>query len=142
MGGRMPTRSGFHRNRFRWRKRCRASSFRTSLRLESIRFDLQATLANNLLFQETQTRLSGRHTFSYGVEFLVQRATQRPAANFLGQINYTTHSTQYSAFANFLDDFSGPSADCDAEILAPLFSIPINSTRLTFSRTGGCLLLP
>lgn len=71
--------------------------------------DLQDTLANNLLFQETQTWLSGRHTFNYGVEFLVQRATQRPAANFLGQINYTA-STQYSAFANFLDDYSGPIA--------------------------------
>ena len=41
--------------------------------------------ANNLLFQETQTKLSGRHTFRYGVEFLRQLATQRPAARYLGR---------------------------------------------------------
>ena len=28
----------------------------------------QFRLANNLLFQETQTKLHGRHTFRYGVE--------------------------------------------------------------------------
>ncbi|OFW34670.1 MAG: hypothetical protein A3J28_03405 [Acidobacteria bacterium RIFCSPLOWO2_12_FULL_60_22] len=69
---------------------------------------LQSRLANNLLFQETQTKLSGRHTFRYGVEFLQQSATQRPAANSEGEIIYT-NAAGYSAFANFLDDFSGPS---------------------------------
>ena len=81
---------------------------------------LQDTLANNLLFQETQTWLSGRHTFNYGVEFLVQRATQRPGSNFLGQIPYTA-STQYSAFANFLDDYSGPKAVATQDFGATVF---------------------
>ncbi len=64
---------------------------------------------NNFLFQETQTRLSGHHAFRYGVEFLQQTITQTRGANDLGIISYT-NATGYSAFANFLDDFSGPSA--------------------------------
>jgi hypothetical protein len=63
----------------------------------------------NLLFQETQTKLSGRHAFRYGVEFLRQTATQLPSGARLGNISYQ-NSIGYSAFANFLDDFSGPSA--------------------------------
>ena len=69
---------------------------------------LQFHHANNLLFQETQTKLSGRHTFRYGVEFLRQLATQLPNGSTLGSLIYTT-AAGYSAFANFLDDFSGPS---------------------------------
>jgi len=45
---------------------------------------LQFHHANNLLFQETQTKLSGRHTFRYGVEFLRQLATQLPNGSTLG----------------------------------------------------------
>jgi len=69
---------------------------------------LQGRLANNLLFQETQTKLSGRHTFRYGVEFLRQLASQLPATYSQGQLIYN-NAAGYSAFANFLDDFSGPS---------------------------------
>jgi outer membrane receptor protein involved in Fe transport len=63
---------------------------------------------NNFLFQETQTKLSGRHAFRYGVEFLRQVITQQRGANDLGMISYTD-AVGYSALANFLDDFSGPS---------------------------------
>src|SRR5262249_9876492 len=62
--------------------------------------------ANNLLFQETQTKLSGRHTFRYGLELLQQLATQSSGAITTGAITYND-SPGYSAFANFLDDFSG-----------------------------------
>lgn len=66
---------------------------------------------NNFLFQETQTKLTGRHAFRYGMEILKQTITQAPAANTLGTISFTSALAQgYSAFANFLDDFSGPSA--------------------------------
>jgi len=64
---------------------------------------------NNFLFQETQTKLTGRHAFRYGVELLRQTFTQAPAANTMGTISFT-NALGYSAFANFLDDFSGPSA--------------------------------
>src|SRR6266567_2574390 len=62
--------------------------------------------ANNLLFQETQTKLSGRHIFRYGAELLRQLASQQPSAYTQGEINYR-ESPGYSALANFLDDFSG-----------------------------------
>jgi len=69
---------------------------------------LQVRYANNFLFQETQTKLSGRHAFRYGLEFLRQLATQRPGVYTQGQFQYRD-AVGYSAFANFLDDFSGPS---------------------------------
>ncbi len=76
--------------------------------------------ANNLLFQETQTKLSGRHTFRYGLEFLRQLAAQRPNANSQGQLDYT-NAAGYSAFANFLDDFSGPSGRARKDFGATVF---------------------
>jgi hypothetical protein len=66
---------------------------------------------NHLLFQETQTKLTGGHAFRFGMEFIRQAITQAPAANTLGTISFTNaNALGYSAFANFLDDFSGPSA--------------------------------
>src|SRR5262249_53831879 len=66
---------------------------------------------DNFLFQETQTKLSGRHAFRYGVEFLRQLITQQRGANDLGSVSFNNaNAVGYSAFANFLDDFSGSSA--------------------------------
>ncbi|HLA38742.1 MAG TPA: TonB-dependent receptor, partial [Candidatus Glassbacteria bacterium] len=81
---------------------------------------LQGRQANNLLFQETQTKLSGRHTFRYGVEFLKQLANERPAAYTEGQVDYN-NAAGYSAFANFLDDFSGPSGRWRKDFGATVF---------------------
>ncbi|HEY1239924.1 MAG TPA: carboxypeptidase regulatory-like domain-containing protein, partial [Bryobacteraceae bacterium] len=64
---------------------------------------------NNLLFQETQTKIEGRHAFRYGVEFLRQNLAEAAAGATIGHVTFMP-STDYSAFANFLDDFSGPSA--------------------------------
>lgn len=69
---------------------------------------LQFRYANNLLFQETQTKVSGRHTLRYGAELLRQLATQKPNGYPMGEYTFLGGSG-YSAFANFLDDFSGPS---------------------------------
>lgn len=74
----------------------------------------------NFLFQETQTKLSGRHTVRYGVEFLQQRITQQRGANDLGSVSFRP-SAGYSAFANFLDDFSGPSGSITRVFGAPVF---------------------
>jgi hypothetical protein len=73
---------------------------------------------NNFLFQETQTKLTGRHAFRFGVEFLRQVMTQARGANGVGSIGYT-NATGYSAFANYLDDFSGPSASSNRVFGAP-----------------------
>jgi len=69
---------------------------------------LQDRQVSNFLFQETQTKLIGHHTFRYGLEFLRQLATQLPASRSQGEFTYTD-AAGYSAFANYLDDFSGPS---------------------------------
>ena len=69
---------------------------------------LQFRYASNFLFQETQTKLTGRHAFRYGAEFLQQLATQRAGIYTQGQFQYQD-AVGYSGFANFLDDFSGPS---------------------------------
>ncbi|MDQ2944471.1 MAG: hypothetical protein M3Y27_00745, partial [Acidobacteriota bacterium] len=66
--------------------------------------------SHDFLFQETQTKLRGRHAFRYGVEFARQLAEQAYGANNLGAFQYRDSTPLgYSAFANFLDDFSGPS---------------------------------
>jgi hypothetical protein len=71
--------------------------------------DAQYRYANNLLFQETQTKLTGQHTFRYGGEFLGQVATQRARFVSKGIYQYSNaNAAGYSAFANYLDDFSGP----------------------------------
>jgi outer membrane receptor protein involved in Fe transport len=69
----------------------------------------QFLYGNNFIFQETQTKLHGRHAFRYGAELLRQMVTEAHGVNDLGTINFT-NAVGYSAFANFLDDFSGPSA--------------------------------
>jgi carboxypeptidase family protein len=70
----------------------------------------QFLYGNNFIFQETQTKLRGQHAFRYGLEFLRQTVTEARGDD-LGTINFTNASALgYSAFANFLDDYSGPSA--------------------------------
>jgi carboxypeptidase family protein len=81
---------------------------------------LQFHDANNLLFQETQTKLAGQHTFRYGAELLRQLATQRPLSYPLGEIDYN-NSPGYSALANFLDDFSGSSGRIRKTLNASIF---------------------
>jgi Carboxypeptidase regulatory-like domain/TonB dependent receptor len=77
---------------------------------------------NDFLFQETQTKLIGRHALRYGVEFLQQWVTQQRGANDLGTVQFTDSSSLgYSAFANFLDDYSGPSGVVNRVFGAPVF---------------------
>jgi hypothetical protein len=69
----------------------------------------QLHYGDNFLFQETQTKLSGRHALRYGLEVLRQLVTEQRGANDLGSISFN-NAGGYSAFANFLDDYSGQSA--------------------------------
>jgi outer membrane receptor protein involved in Fe transport len=75
---------------------------------------------NNFLFQETQTKLKGRHAFRYGVEFLRRNFTETSQAGTGGNVAFLP-SPGYSAFANFLDDFSGQSASITRVFGAALF---------------------
>jgi len=72
----------------------------------------QFYFGNNFLFQETQTKLKGGHAFRYGVEFLQRTFTEEPMGATQGKIAFMP-SAGYSAFANFLDDFSGLSASAN-----------------------------
>jgi hypothetical protein len=74
---------------------------------------------NNYEFQETQTKVISRHTFRYGVDFLKQDMTEQRAGGNIGSISFN-NSTGYSAFANFLDDFSGPSGVIMRTFAAPV----------------------
>src|SRR5262249_32729116 len=76
--------------------------------------------SDTLPFQETQTKLTGRHAIRYGVEFLRLLITQQRGENDLGTISYT-NASGYSAFANFLDDFSGPSGAINQVFAASVF---------------------
>jgi hypothetical protein len=75
---------------------------------------------NTYLLQETQTKLVGRHALRYGVEFVRQFIAQQPIANDLGVIGFTAAGS-YSAFANFLDDYSGPSGAIKRDFGAKVF---------------------
>ena len=80
----------------------------------------QFRYANNWLFQEAQSKVAGRHTFRYGVEFLRQLARQRPPFVERGAYSYTAGGG-YTAFANFLDDFSGPSGTANRNFGDPVY---------------------
>ncbi|MBN2243031.1 MAG: TonB-dependent receptor, partial [Acidobacteria bacterium] len=78
--------------------------------------------ANKWLFQETQTKLTGRHTLRYGFEFLRQLTKRRPAFNERGMLIYQNSvDPAYSAFANYLDDFSGPAGISAKNFGEPVF---------------------
>jgi outer membrane receptor protein involved in Fe transport len=93
----------------------------------------QFRYANNWLLQETQSKIVGQHTFRYGAEFLWQLARQRPPFNERGSFTYTnstsvcvnppscTVTSDYSGFANFLDDFSGPSGATSRNFGEPVY---------------------
>ena len=80
----------------------------------------QFRFANNYLLQETQTKIVGRHNFRYGAEFLWQLAKQRPPFNERGSFTYQ-NSAAHSGFANFLDDFSGPSGSTNRNFGEPVY---------------------
>jgi hypothetical protein len=68
--------------------------------------------------------LRGKHTFRFGGEILRQLASQLAPFNGRGQLTYVQSTsnafvgaTPIQAFANFIDDFSGPAANGFANIL-------------------------
>ncbi|MBI3653478.1 MAG: TonB-dependent receptor [Acidobacteria bacterium] len=66
----------------------------------------QFRIANNYLYQETMSKVFGTHTFRFGGEYLHQVARQHPPFNERGSFAFATGGG-YSAFANFIDNFSG-----------------------------------
>jgi len=79
----------------------------------------QFRFVNNWLFQETQSKLAGRHNLRYGFEFLRQLAKQRGPFVERGALTYTD-SSDFSALANYLDDFSGPAGELRRNFGSPV----------------------
>ena len=69
----------------------------------------QFRFANNWQYQDTQTFVTGKHTFRYGVDFLRQLARQHPPFIERGAFAYGP-SPGATAFSDFLDDFGGTSS--------------------------------
>ena len=70
----------------------------------------QGRIANNYQVQDTITYITGDHTFRIGGDFLRQISTQAAPYNARGQFDYRA-STGFTAFANFVDNFGGSSAN-------------------------------
>jgi hypothetical protein len=76
----------------------------------------QGRTANNYQLQNTMTVLRGRHQLRFGFDLLRQIATQTAPANVRGSITYASSQVvagqastgTVEAFANFIDNFSGP----------------------------------
>lgn len=83
----------------------------------------QFRFANNWQYQDTQTFITGKHTFRYGVDFLRQLARQHPPFNERGSFVYSTSTTggAVTGFANFLDDFGGRSGSLNRQFGSSIY---------------------
>lgn len=66
----------------------------------------QGRTANNYQVQDTATKIFGNHTIRGGVDYLRQISTQTAPANLRGSRTFSAGGN-YSAFANFVDNFGG-----------------------------------
>ncbi len=80
----------------------------------------QFRIADNYLFQYTGTKIFNTHTFRFGVEFLKQVARQRPPFNERGSFGFNAGGG-FTAFANYLDNFSGASGTANRNFGDPIY---------------------
>ena len=80
----------------------------------------QFRMANNYLIQETMSKVVNVHTFRFGGEYLRQVAQQRPPFNERGSFSFLAGGG-YSAFANFVDNFSGASGNANRNFGDPVY---------------------
>jgi Carboxypeptidase regulatory-like domain/TonB-dependent Receptor Plug Domain len=66
----------------------------------------QGRIANNYVVQDTVTLFKSNHTFRGGVDFLRQISTQAAPYSPRGAFTFNA-STDFTAFANFIDNFGG-----------------------------------
>ena len=81
----------------------------------------QFRTAKNYLVQDTMTKIMGEHTFRFGTEFLKQTAQQRPPFNERGSFGFR-NGGGFTAFANFLDNFSGSSGTANINFGTPFYT--------------------
>ena len=80
----------------------------------------QFRIANNYLIQETMSKVINVHTFRFGGEYLRQVAQQRPPFNERGSFSFLAGGG-FSAFANFVDNFSGGSGNANRNFGDPIY---------------------
>ncbi len=80
----------------------------------------QYRIANNWLYQDTMSKVVRSHTFRFGVEFLRQLAGQHPPFNERGSFSFLT-SPGRTAFANFVDNFSGQRGNTNRNFGDPIY---------------------
>ena len=77
--------------------------------------------AENFLVQDTMSKVHGQHTFRFGMEILKQTAKQRPPFNERGSFSFTNQAGGFTALANFLDNFSGPTGNANINFGEPVY---------------------
>ena len=80
----------------------------------------QGRIANSFVLQDTVSYVRGRHTFRTGVDLMSQRSRQVAPQVVRGSLLFGS-ATNYSAFANFLDDFSGSSGAASRDFGSPVY---------------------
>jgi Carboxypeptidase regulatory-like domain/TonB-dependent Receptor Plug Domain len=80
----------------------------------------QFRIADNYLIQETMSKVVRTHTFRFGGEYLRQVADQRPPFNERGSFNFLAGGG-FSAFANYVDNFSGASGTANINFGDPIY---------------------
>ena len=82
----------------------------------------QGRTANNFQYQDTISWVKGNHQMRFGVDFLRQLARQSAPVNSRGALTYNSNVTNtISAFANFIDDFSGTGTGASRQFGTPVY---------------------
>jgi outer membrane receptor protein involved in Fe transport len=80
----------------------------------------QGRRAENILVQDTMTKVWNAHTFRFGFEVLKQTARQRPPFNERGSFAFATGGG-FTGFANFVDNFSGANGSANINFGIPFY---------------------
>ncbi len=80
----------------------------------------QGRIANNYTLQDTVTYTVGTHSFRVGTDLLDQRSRQFAPIVQRGAITYNPDNT-YTAFANFVDNFSGSGGSVQRDFGSPAY---------------------
>jgi outer membrane receptor protein involved in Fe transport len=94
----------------------------------------QFRIANNYLIQETMSKVVNVHTFRFGGEYLRQIARQHPPFVERGAFSFLAGGGS-SAFANFVDNFSGASGTANINFGDPVYHPNLDRISAFFQDT-------
>ena len=91
----------------------------------------QGRIANNYVIQDTMTKITGNHTFRFGVDYLRQIATQTSPSNQRGSLTYSS-STGRTSLANFIENFGGTAGSASRDFGSGVYFPQLNRIALFF----------